>query len=68
MATVLEKVKITGPDSDKEVYHLELSLENSGLTYESGDSVGIYTVNPEMLVEQIIENTGFDGDYSMFTG
>lgn len=63
MATVLEKVKITGRDSDKEVYHLELSLEDSGLTYQPGDSVGIFAVNPESLVEQILQNTGFDPEY-----
>ncbi len=60
MATVLEKVKITGRDSDKEVFHLELSLEGSGITYEPGDSVGIFTHNPESLVNQIIEKTGFN--------
>ncbi len=60
LATILEKVKITGRDSDKEVYHLELSLDNSGLTYEPGDSVGIFTMNPESLVDQIIEFSGFD--------
>jgi sulfite reductase (NADPH) flavoprotein alpha-component len=60
MATVLEKVQITGSDSDKEVYHLELSLEGSGLEYEPGDSVGIFTKNPDSLVEQILERTGFD--------
>ena len=60
LATVLEKVKITGNDSDKEVYHIELSLEGSGLEYEPGDSVGIFTKNPDVLVEQILEKTGFD--------
>lgn len=60
LATILEKVKITGRESDKEVYHLELSLEESGLTYEPGDSVGIYAKNPEQLVDQIIQKTGFD--------
>ena len=59
MATVLEKVRITGRDSDKEVYHLELSLEESGLVYEPGDAVGIYTQNPAGLAEQIILKTGF---------
>jgi sulfite reductase (NADPH) flavoprotein alpha-component len=59
-AAVLDKVRITGRDSDKEVYHLELSLEGSGLTYEPGDSVGIYTKNPPELVEQIIQKAGFD--------
>lgn len=63
MATILEKVKITGRDSDKEVYHLELSLEESGLTYEPGDSLGIYTVNPKSLVEQILQKTSFDPEY-----
>lgn len=63
MATVLEKVKLTGDDSDKEVYHLELSIEDSGLSYEPGDSVGIFAKNPESLVEQILEKTGFDPEY-----
>ena len=60
MATVLEKVKITGRGSDKEVYHLELSLEGSGLTYEPGDSVGIFPKNPELLVTHILQKTGID--------
>lgn len=60
MATVLEKVKITGRGSDKEVYHLELSLEDSGLTYEPGDSVGIFPKNPASLVQQILQKTGID--------
>ncbi len=60
MATVLEKVDITGDDSDKEVYHVELSLEGSGLEYEPGDSVGIFTQNPKDLVDSIIEFAGFN--------
>lgn len=60
MATVLEKVRITGRESDKEVYHLELALEGSGLTYEPGDAVGIFTQNPKDLVEEILKITGFD--------
>ena len=63
MATVLEKVKITGRDSDKEVLHLELSLEESDLIYEPGDSVGIFALNPESLVEKILQKTGFDPEY-----
>lgn len=60
MATILEKVKITGRDSDKEVWHLELSLEGSGLTYEPGDAAGIFTRNPRPLVEQIISRQGLN--------
>ncbi len=60
-ATVLDKVKITGCDSDKEVYHVELSLEGSGITYEPGDSVGILAHNPPALVEAILKFKEFDG-------
>ncbi|HET6558496.1 MAG TPA: flavodoxin domain-containing protein, partial [Prolixibacteraceae bacterium] len=60
-ATVLDKVKITGRGSDKEVYHVELSLKGSGLTYEPGDSVGIVAYNPPSLVDAILEYKGFEG-------
>lgn len=60
-ATVLDKVKITGRESDKEVYHVELSLEGSGITYEPGDSVGILASNPPALVDAILKFKGFDG-------
>ena len=60
-ATVIDKVKITGRDSDKEVYHVELSLEGSGITYEPGDSVGILASNPIVLVDEILKFKGFDG-------
>lgn len=60
-ATVIDKVKITGRNSDKEVYHVELSLEGSGITYEPGDSVGILAYNPPPLVDAILKIKGFDG-------
>ena len=60
-ATVIDKVKITGRDSDKEVYHVELSLDGSGIAYEPGDSVGILANNPPELVEAILKHSDFDG-------
>ena len=65
LATVVDKVKITGRDSDKEVYHVELSLEGSGITYEPGDSVGILANNPPQLVNDILSISGFNGDESV---
>jgi len=61
LATVIDKMIITGRDSDKEVYHVELSLEGSGITYEPGDSVGILANNPPHLVEGILKCLDFDG-------
>ncbi len=60
-ATVIDKVKITGRSSDKEVFHVELSLEGSGIAYEPGDSVGILANNPPELVESVLEHAGFSG-------
>ena len=65
-AKVLKKTRLSGAGSDKEVYHLELSLEGSGLSYEPGDAVGIFTVNPERLIEQILTHTGLDEGQNVF--
>ena len=65
LATVIDKVKITGRDSDKEVNHVELSLEGSGIRYEPGDSVGILANNPSELVEAILKHSGFNGAESV---
>ena len=65
LATVVDKVKITGRDSDKEVYHVELSLDGSGITYEPGDSVGILANNPPQLVDEILTISGFNGAESV---
>lgn len=54
-AEVLENVKITGRDSNKEVRHLELSLEGYGDDYAPGDSINILPENDPKLVEELIE-------------
>nr|WP_319399383.1 assimilatory sulfite reductase (NADPH) flavoprotein subunit [uncultured Carboxylicivirga sp.] len=53
-AEVLEKVLLNGRGSAKETYHVELSLEDSGLQYEPGDALEVYAINDEKLVDQII--------------
>ena len=40
-AEVLINQKITGGASSKDVRHIELSLEGSGLTYEPGDALAV---------------------------
>ncbi|MBN2805276.1 MAG: assimilatory sulfite reductase (NADPH) flavoprotein subunit [Prolixibacteraceae bacterium] len=59
LAPVIEQRKITGRHSDKEVWHVALSLEDSGLRYEPGDAVGIFSNNSPELVQQLIDFTGF---------
>ena len=57
---MLDKEIITGEKSERHVYHIELSLEGSGLDYKPGDSLGVFPKNPGDLVEQILQQTGFD--------
>ena len=54
-AQVLEKAFLHGRDSNRQTLHVELSLENSGLTYEPGDSLGVFATNPPELVNHLIE-------------
>ncbi|MGQ1890526.1 assimilatory sulfite reductase (NADPH) flavoprotein subunit [Thermophagus sp. OGC60D27] len=66
-AEILEKVRLTGSESDKEVYHLEISLEGSGLTYEPGDALGVLARNPMGLVRDILSELGLEGDTTLNT-
>lgn len=54
-AATVEKVqKITGLESDKDVYHLELSLQDSGLRYQPGDALGVWAHNRHELVTEVL--------------
>ena len=66
-AKVLDKRIITGQNSDKEVWHVELSLEDSGLSYEPGDALGVFTNNPPELVQQILDFTGLQSNATITT-
>lgn len=60
-APVLERVKLNGRGSSKDVYHLEFSLEGSGLSYKPGDSLGVYAQNDPSLVARILQASKLDG-------
>jgi sulfite reductase (NADPH) flavoprotein alpha-component len=59
-AEVLENINLNGRGSNKETRHLELSLEGSGLSFEPGDSLGIYPENDPALVDQFLEEMNWD--------
>ncbi len=64
-AAVIDKVKITGRDSDKEVYHVELDLGGSGIVYQPGDSLGVLADNPPVLVDKIIEQLNLNPEINV---
>ncbi len=50
--------KITGRSSTKDVRHIEISLADSGLTYQPGDALGVYFNNDPAVVTAILSATG----------
>jgi len=61
-AEVLVNQKITAGASSKDVRHIELSLEGSGLTYEPGDSLAVIVDNPPRLVAEFLTELKLEGD------
>jgi sulfite reductase (NADPH) flavoprotein alpha-component len=60
-AEILTRQRITGHGSSKDVRHIEISLEGSGLSYLPGDSLGVVPQNPPELVEALLESLDLDG-------
>lgn len=64
-AEVLENLNLNGRGSDRETRHLELSLDGSNLSFEPGDSLGVYPENHPQLVADIIAAMGWNSDESV---
>ncbi|WP_462146307.1 assimilatory sulfite reductase (NADPH) flavoprotein subunit [Pseudoalteromonas gelatinilytica] len=60
--------KITGRDSTKDVRHVEISLEGSDITYTPGDSLGVYFLNDEALVDEVLTLTQIDASSTVKLG
>lgn len=54
-APVLDRIVLNGNGSAKEVWHLELSLEDSGIAYQPGDALGILSPNDPQLVGELVQ-------------
>ena len=60
-AKMLINRRLSGPGSEKDTRHIELSLAGSGLSYEVGESVAVYPTNCPELVEEMIAHSGRAG-------
>ncbi|WP_440222218.1 assimilatory sulfite reductase (NADPH) flavoprotein subunit [Dokdonella sp. MW10] len=61
-AAVLANQRITARDGTRDIRHLELSLEGSGLHYEPGDALGVWPRNDATLVDTILATLKLDGE------
>ena len=61
-AELLTNQKITARESSQDVRHIELSLEESGIQYQPGDSIGIKARNHPEVVRNILQTLEIDPD------
>ena len=64
-AAVLANHRITGRDAGRDVRHLEISLEGSGLGYQPGDALGVWHDNPPVVVDAVLAALGATGEESV---
>ena len=67
-AGMLANQRITLGANSKDVRHLELALDGSGLSYEPGDALGVWPRNPQRLVDAVLQATSLDGDADVRVG
>jgi sulfite reductase (NADPH) flavoprotein alpha-component len=61
-ARVVANERITGRDASKDVRHVEISLEGSGLRYQPGDALGVWHENPPQVVDAVLAALGLPGE------
>lgn len=61
-AEVLANQRITARGSSKDIRHIELGLDASGLHYEPGDAIGVWPRNAPALVTGLLDTLGLDGN------
>jgi sulfite reductase (NADPH) flavoprotein alpha-component len=54
--------KITARNSTKDVRHIEISLADTGLTYQPGDALGVFFDNDPALVDAVLQATATSAD------
>ncbi|KAH9907181.1 hypothetical protein F4778DRAFT_720949 [Xylariomycetidae sp. FL2044] len=59
---VKENRRLTPTTYDRNIFHIEFDLGNSGLTYKIGEALGIHAENDPELVQEFIESYGLDAN------
>ena len=57
---ILRNDNLNGPSAQKETHHVELSLEGAGMHYVVGDALGVFPVNQEDQVDEILNSLPFN--------
>jgi sulfite reductase (NADPH) flavoprotein alpha-component len=61
-ARLVDRRRLSSPDSQKDTQHFSVSLVGSGLTYKCGDSLGVFPTNNPAAVAALLKAAGFTGE------
>ena len=61
-APLLQRQRLSGPESLKEVHQLTFDLAGANFNYEPGDSLGVWLDNDQELISEILAAVGLNGD------
>jgi sulfite reductase (NADPH) flavoprotein alpha-component len=64
-AEVTALINLNGTGSTRETYHVELSVDAEGFTYEPGAAIGVLPENDPALAAEVARAVGLDGDASL---
>jgi sulfite reductase (NADPH) flavoprotein alpha-component len=64
-AEITDLVNLNSSRSAKQTFHVELSLNGSGLTYEPGDAIGVLPHNDPAAVDAVLSAAGLSGDAAL---
>ncbi|TPX60150.1 hypothetical protein PhCBS80983_g02026 [Powellomyces hirtus] len=60
--TVTENRRVTPLDYDRNVFHMEMDIRNTGLKYEIGEALGVHGHNDPEAVQVFLNEYGLNGD------
>ena len=61
-AKVKKNIRLTPLDYHRNIFHLELDISQTGLTYQIGDALGVYGQNRHQDVSQFLDAYGLQGE------
>jgi sulfite reductase (NADPH) flavoprotein alpha-component len=62
-ARFISRRRLNGEASEKTTNHIEIDLSASGITYEAGDSLGVFARNDPALADAVIAIIGAPADF-----
>lgn len=65
LAKILDRRRLTHPDSEKNTQHIVVDISESEMQYECGDSLGVYPTNDPKHVEALLHALAFSGTESV---